>query len=72
MTLEFVSDKDAHAVLEITNMLGQKIATLLDGSVKEGVMNRVEFTPRNVAPGILIYRLIMDGNVQNGRIIYKK
>ena len=72
VTLEFVSDKDAHAVLEITNMLGQKIATLLDGSVKEGVMNRVEFTPRNVAPGILIYRLIMDGNVQNGRIIYKK
>jgi hypothetical protein len=72
VTFEFVSDKDAHAVLEITNMLGQKIATLLNASVKEGVMNRVEFTPANVAPGILIYRLLLDGNTQTGRIVYKK
>jgi len=72
VSFEFVSDKDSHAVLEITNILGQKIITLLDGQVKAGVQNRIEYQPKNVVPGILIYRLIMDGNIQNGRIIYQK
>ena len=69
---EFVSGKDTHAVLEITNILGQKIKTLIDGPVKAGVMNRVEYQPENMVSGILIYRLILDGNVQNGRVVYKK
>ena len=68
---EFASAKDGRAVLEITNIVGQKIATLLDAQVKTGVMNRIEFQPRNITAGILIYRLILDGNVQTGRIIYK-
>ena len=68
---EFVSAKDGHAVLEITNIVGQKIATLLDAQVKVGVMNRIEFQPRNITSGILIYRLLLDGNVQTGRILYK-
>ena len=72
VNFEFTSGKDTHAVLEITNVLGQKISTLLDGPVKVGVQNRIEYTPKNVAPGILIFRLIMDGEVQNGRVIYRK
>ena len=68
---EFASGKDGRAVLEITNMIGQKIATLLDAQVKTGVMNRIEFQPRNITAGILIYRLILDGKVQTGKIMYK-
>jgi hypothetical protein len=72
ITFEFVSAKDTHAVLEITNILGQKITTLMDSKVKMGVVNRIEYQPKNVVPGILIYRLILDGKVQNGRIVYQK
>jgi hypothetical protein len=72
VTFEFVSAKDTHALLEINNILGQRITTLLDAQVKKGVENRIEYTPKDVVPGILIYRLIIDGKVQNGRVIYKK
>ncbi len=72
VTFEFVSAKDSHAVLEINNILGQKITTLMDKDVKMGAVNQLEYQPINVVPGILIYRLILDGNVQTGRLIYKK
>jgi len=73
VVFEFATSKDTKATLEISNMLGQKIATLLNAPVKAGVMNHVEFSPENVAPGILIYQLITDdGNVQSGKLIYKK
>jgi hypothetical protein len=72
VVFEFVSAKDTHAVLEITNLVGQKITTLMDEDVKMGVLNRIKYQPRNVVTGILIYRLIMDGQVQNGRLIYRK
>ncbi len=72
VVFEFTSKSDSHAVLEISNILGQKIKTLMDKQVKMGVLNRVEYIPQDVVPGILIYRLLLDGSVQNGRIIYKK
>ncbi len=72
VVFEFVSGEDSHAVLEINNILGQKIKVLMDQQVKMGVLNRIEYTPEDVVPGILIYRLILDGSMQNGRIIYKK
>jgi hypothetical protein len=72
ITFEFVSAKDARARLEINNVLGQRIAVLMNENVKEGVMIRVEYEPVDVATGILIYRLILDDGVQSGRIIYKK
>jgi hypothetical protein len=72
LTFEFVSAKDTHAVLEITNILSQNITPLMVSKVKMGVLNRIEYQPENVVPGILIYRLILDGKVQNGRIVYQK
>ncbi|GAP69972.1 por secretion system C-terminal sorting domain [Bacteroidales bacterium 6E] len=71
VNFEFVSAKDADARLEIYDMLGQKITTLLDQKVEKGVLNRIEFRPE-VAPGMLIYRLTMDGNVTNGTMIFNK
>jgi len=72
VTFEFVSGADAHATLEITNMLGQKVATLLEQMVSKGVMNRVEYKPGENISGIYIYRLILDGEVQTGKLIYKR
>ncbi len=72
VTFEFVSRKDAHAVLEITNVLGQKVTTLMNRRVQEGVVNTVRYNPDNVQSGILIYRLIIDKDIQTGRLLYKK
>ena len=72
VTFEFVSAKDARARLEINNVLGQRITVLMDENVAEGVMNRIEYKPADVVSGILIYRLILDDEVNTGRLIYRK
>lgn len=68
---EFVPGRDANARLEIFNMLGQKVTTLLDQRVESGVLNRVEYRPI-ATPGILFYRLSLDDEIFNGKLIYNK
>jgi hypothetical protein len=72
VTFEFVSAVDARAFLGIYNIQGQLVSVLMEENVKEDVVNRVEFTPVDVASGILIYRLILDDDVNTGRLIYRK
>ncbi len=71
VTFEFISGVNANAVLEIHNILGQKIITLLDQPVESGVLNRVDYKPVHTVSGIYIYKLTIDGKMQIGRIIYK-
>ena len=70
VTFEFTTTRDVDAVLEIHNMLGQKITVLFDARVSEGVTNTVKYKPVEVSTGILIYRLIMGEEVRTGRILY--
>jgi len=70
--LEFASATDSHATLEITNILGQKVTTLMSQMVNKGELNRVEYEPTGEISGIYFYRLILDGNVQIGKLVYKK
>jgi len=72
VTFEFTSPQDAHAVLEIHNLLGQKINVLMDVNVKQGVVNKAEYEPAGQSPGILIYQLKLDDSVQTGRLIYNR
>jgi hypothetical protein len=70
VTFQFATDKDAKVILEVQNVLGQTLATLLNGPVKGGVMNTVEYQPINLTPGVLFYRLIINNEVQTGKVIY--
>jgi hypothetical protein len=72
VTFEFVPATDAHAELEIQNILGQKVITLMNRRVEKGVLNRVDYQPADQAPGIFIYRLILDDEIMTGRIVYNK
>ena len=47
-------------------------AVLMDENVREGVMNRIEYKPVDVVSGVLIYRLMLDDNINAGRLIYKE
>jgi hypothetical protein len=71
-TFEFTSVRDAHAVLEIHNILGQKVITLMDRIVKEGILNKVEYQPLDQLPGIYMYRLMLDNTIQTGKIVYTR
>ncbi len=72
VSFEFVSGKDVNAKLEITDMLGQRIAVLIDRQVKKGELNRVEFVPTSEVSGILIYRLFLGDQIDTGQLIYRK
>ena len=72
LNFEFVSVNDAHAVLEIQNLLGQTVTKLLDQQVEGGAMNRIEYAPTNIITGVYIYRLVLDGQPSVGRVIYRK
>jgi len=67
---EFVSGRDAHGVLEIQNLLGQWLETLIDKPISIGVLNRVEYRPGNQIPSVLIYKLKLDDVVFTGKLIY--
>ncbi len=69
---EFSAGRDSQGLLEIYNMLGQKVAVILDRPVKRRVLNRIEYSPVEMGSGILIYRLVLDDVVQTGRIIYQE
>jgi hypothetical protein len=46
----------AHVTLTVYNILGQNIATLVDGVQAAGI-HRVQFSGRNLASGVYFYRL---------------
>ncbi len=72
VTFEFSSHADVHAVLEVMNILGQKVSILMDQKVRGGTLNRIDYQPADKVPGIYIYRLKLNDSVQTGRIIYNR
>jgi hypothetical protein len=72
VNFEFVAGRDVQARLEIFNSIGQKVTTLIDHAVEAGVLNRVEYQPHNVISGVLFYRLILDDDIINGKLLYNK
>jgi hypothetical protein len=72
VTFEFVSARNTSARLEIFDMLGQRITTLMDHPVEKDVLNSVEFRPENLAPGVVLYRLTLGEDVINGKLLYNK
>jgi len=70
VTFEFISERDAHAVLDIHNVLGQKISTLLNKTVEQGVLNKADFYPVNQPRGIFYYRLKLGDVVRTGKLFY--
>lgn len=72
VNFEFVPEHDAQARLELFDMLGQKISTLLYIPVNKGVMNKVEYKPDGINSGFLFYRLTLGDEVTAGKMLYAK
>lgn len=61
-TIEFSVVSSAHVTLEIYNILGQKVTTLINENLGSGV-HRIQWDASGFASGIYIYRLMSGNNV---------
>jgi hypothetical protein len=67
-TISYGLMKSGQVKLEIYNILGEKIATLVDGVQKAG-NHQLEWNPQSLASGVYLYRLEAEGMVQSRKLI---
>lgn len=64
-TIEFALPQAGHVTLVIYNILGQKVATLIDGKISAGI-HKVQWQPRDLPSGLYFYH-IQAGEFQQTR-----
>lgn len=67
LNIEFTLAEDSRVNLEIYNLAGQRIASLFEGNVKGGALQKFEFSPENSSDGMFIYRLQTEGGIYYGK-----
>ena len=70
-TIQFGLQDDGYVRLEIFNVLGQEVANLVDGDLKAG-SHRYSWNATDAASGIYFYRLEMNGQMQQNKLILLK
>ena len=69
--ISFTLSKAGYATLNIYNVLGQKVATLVSGNLNAGT-HEVNFNAANLSTGVYIYRLESENNVAIKKMILLK
>jgi PKD repeat protein len=67
-TISFTLAGESHVALEIFDVTGRRVATLLDETRAAGT-HSVQFDARSVAPGIYFYRLVAGGVVEQRKMV---
>jgi hypothetical protein len=68
-TIEFgTAQSAANVKLEIFNVIGQKIATLFEGSMEENEIRKVDFIPADLASQVFVYVLKTDSEIHIGKL----
>jgi fibronectin-binding autotransporter adhesin len=70
-TIQFSLEKPGKTVLEIYNVLGQKVATLVDGNLSAGAY-RYQWNASGMASGMYFYRLRSDNFVATKKMLLVK
>jgi hypothetical protein len=69
---ELKCNKGVKASIEIFNINGIKLATIFSGDIEAFHDYRLEYTPEKISSGLLIYRLIIDGQITfTGKLVHK-
>jgi hypothetical protein len=71
-TIEFSLAEKSKVLLKVYNVLGQKVATLIDGEMQAGILYRVPFNSSKLVSGVYFYRLEAKGNVQVKKLVLMK
>ncbi len=72
VNIEFSIQYDSKVTVEIFNLEGQRISTLFEGNVISTDKHRLEFKPKSISHGMLIYRLQTEREAFYGKIIKLK
>jgi hypothetical protein len=70
-TIPFTILESGQARLEIFNTLGQRVALLLDDTIQEGSY-QIPFDGLNLASGVYLYRLYVEGQIQSRMMVLIK
>lgn len=70
-SIEFALPRASYIKLEVFNVLGERVALLVDGRMPAGV-HRVEFDGANRPSGIYFYRLLHDGGSETRKMVLLK
>lgn len=65
--IEFALPESSHATLEVFDMLGQRVATLVDQTMSAG-QHSVNFDASNLSSGIYIYRIQAGNSIQTRKL----
>jgi hypothetical protein len=60
-----------HVQLAVYNMIGQKVATVVDGTMQAGY-NEVRFDGSSLASGMYVYRMQIEREITSGKILLTK
>jgi hypothetical protein len=71
-TIEFTLSKDGHAVLEIYDVVGRKVATLFDDVAKAGEYHRAVFDGSRFSSGVYFYRIQAGNLITTRRLVLLK
>ncbi|MGH7597362.1 MAG: T9SS type A sorting domain-containing protein [bacterium] len=70
-TIRFGLPSSSHVIVEVFNMLGQKVATLFDGRKDAGVHD-LQFDAANLTSGVYLYRIQAEDIVSIKRMVFGK
>jgi hypothetical protein len=67
-TLVYLLNKQSAVVLEVFNVFGEKVRTLVNTTEQEGI-HQVLFDAKNLAAGVYYYQLTVDGKTKMEKIV---
>ncbi|WP_320168196.1 T9SS type A sorting domain-containing protein [Mangrovibacterium marinum] len=68
----FTAEKDGVAKIELFNLTGQKVATIMKQKVVKGQAVQVQYVPHGIVTGTYVYRYMLGGTVITGQLIYQE
>ena len=72
LRFEFVSPEAVNARIDLYDMTGRLVKTILEQPVEAGVSYQAEFRPETIISGMYIYRVTMGEAIYNGKVTFKK
>jgi hypothetical protein len=71
-TIEFAVPQNGRATIKVYNVLGQEVATMFDGEVEAGRINKARLNASHLPSGMYFYTLRSAGKVETRRMLLMK
>jgi hypothetical protein len=75
-TIKYALPSDSKVILEVYNIVGQKVTTLINNEIKEAGYHQINFNASSVAgglsSGIYIYKITTDNFTSTKKFVFMK